>query len=39
MLTLRRAYAYTLRFAAGHDLGREKPVNPDLLAALLALAR
>ena len=28
----------SLRFAAGHNLGREKPVNADLLPAFLALA-
>ena len=29
----------SLRFAAGHNLGREKPVNADLLPAFLAFAR
>jgi hypothetical protein len=29
----------SLRFAAGHNLGREKPVNADFLPAFLALAR
>ena len=27
-----------MRFAAGHNLGREKPVNADFLPAFLALA-
>jgi hypothetical protein len=29
----------SLRFAAGHNLGREKPVNADFLPAFLAFAR
>jgi hypothetical protein len=29
----------SLRFAAGHNLGREKPVNADFLPAFLGFAR